>query len=728
MANELRTKPRPRARTPLVLQMHASECGAACLGAVLAHHGRWVSLQELRSTCSVGRDGATAEDIVRAARHHGLTSDGWRKETDQLHTLPLPVIVFWEFNHFVVLEGIGRDRFYLNDPAIGHRTVDADTFDRSFTGIVLTFEPDARFERTRPPPGILRRLQPWFRGTAGGIVLAAASGVMLALLSLAIPLALGVFVDHVYGGANPWAGMLAGALAVCAVLTYALTWLKETTLHRLSIRLAVIGSDRCLSRLLRLTADFFCHRFTGDLTARTQAIDRIAEGASHQLLNVLIELAISIVFFIVMLLYDPILAAIVLGLAGVNIVLMRAITRTRVEANHMLRQEQGMLLGIGMSGLRRQELLNATGRDDSFFSRWGGHQARELAARHRFTELGHVNMALPGLFSLLGGAVVLLLGALQVMAGEMTLGTMMSFYIVAGMFLAPVGRFVEFADQLQTLEADLGRLDDIFGTPEAARFANAAAPSGRLETVEGRLRLSGRVELRNITFGYRPNRPPLIDDFNLVLDPGQRVAIVGASGSGKSTLSHLIAGIHQPWSGEILFDGIPLGDIPHEVLLNTLSLVDQNIALFAATIRDNLTMWNPAVPDHALVDAARDACIHDEIINRPLGYDSPVSEGGRNFSGGQRQRLEIARALVNRPSVLILDEATSALDAATEERIDRALRQRGASCFIIAHRLSTIRDSDQILVLQKGRIVQRGTHDVLMQDRSGHYCKLVRSA
>ena len=728
MKNRLEAKRKKRVRTPLILQMHASECGAACLGAVLAHYGRWVPLQELRKTCLVGRDGATAADILQAARHYGLVGHGWRKEIDQLHTMPFPVILHWEFSHFVILEGIGRDRFHLNDPAIGHRTVSTDTFDKSFTGIALTFEPAPQFERTDSPPGVFRRLRPWFRGTASEIVLAVASGLMLALLSLATPLLLGVFIDHVFGGAAPWGGILAGALAVCAVLTYALTWFKEACLRGLSIRLSVIGSDRCLSHLLRLATEFFCHRFAGDLTARAQAIDRIAAGMSNQFLNVLIELAISVVFFIVMLLYAPMLAAIIVGLAGLNIALMRAITRMRVEENVVLRHEQGTLLGIGMSGLCRQELLNATGRDDNFFSRWSGYQARELAARHRFTELGHVNASLPGLLTLLGNAVVLLLGALQVMAGEMTLGAMMSFYVVAGMFLAPVGRFVEFADQLQTLEADLNRLDDITAAPESPHLADTTAAPGRLETVDGRLRLTGRVELRNVTFGYTHKRPPLIDDFSLVVEPGQRVAIVGSSGSGKSTLSHLIAGIHQPWSGEILFDGIPLGDIPHEVLLNTLSLVDQNIVLFAATIRDNLTLWNTVVPDDALVEAARDACIHDEIISRPLSYDTLVDEGGQNFSGGQRQRLEIARALVNRPSILILDEATSALDAATEEMIDLALRRRGASCLIIAHRLSTIRDSDQIVVLQNGRIVQRGTHDALMQDRSGHYFELIRSA
>ena len=727
MKDAPKAKSKQRVRTPLILQMHASECGAACLGAVLAYHGRWVPLQELRNACAVGRDGSTAADIVAAAQQYGLVSSGWRKDIDQLQAMQFPVILHWGFKHFVVLEGVGRNQFYVNDPGVGHRTIGMETLNRSFTGVVLTFEPVPQFERTGSPASLLGRLRSWFRGAASGIALAVASGMVLALLSLATPLVLGVFVDHVLGGTQPWAGLLAGALAVCATLTYFLTWFKEACLHRLFVRLSVIGSDRCVSRLLRLATDFFYHRFAGDLTVRAQAVNRIAMGLSSQFLNVLIELAISVVFLIVMLIYDAVLAAIVMGLALLNIVLMRAITRVRVEENHVLRHEQGMLLGIGMSGLHHQEFLNATGRDDTFFGRWSGYQARELAARQRFAEFGHVNTALPGLFNLLGSGVVLLLGALQIMAGGMTLGTMMSFYVIAGMFLAPVGRFVEFADQLQTLEADLDRLDDITEAPQAPHQAGTSAQPDRLETADGRLRLAGRVELRNVTFGYNRKRPPLIDDLSLTIEPGQRVAIVGASGSGKSTLSQLIAGIHEPWSGEILFDGIPFGDIPHEVLLNTLAVVDQNIVLFAATIRENLTFWNSAFPDDVIVEAAKDACIHDEIVSRPLGYETLVDEGGKNFSGGQRQRIEIARALVNRPSVLILDEATSALDAATEEMVDLALRRRGASCLIIAHRLSTIRDSDQIIVLQKGQIVQRGTHDTLMQDRSGHYFRLVQS-
>ena len=716
-----------RVRTPPFLQLHATDCGAACLGIVLAHHGRWAPLQQLREDCSVGRDGSNAADIARAAIHHGLNANGWRKDVEQLRKMTFPLILHWAMDHFVVLEGVGRNCFYLNDPAAGRRTVSAGEFDRNYTGVALQFEPGPEFQRTARPPGIIHRLVPWLRGTGGAIAHAAACGGMLALLLLATPLLLGVFVDQVFGRGEPWGGLLAGALAASAFLVYLLTWLKMRCLRKLSLKLAIDASVRCVSRLLRLDIGFFTRQLAGDVVTRIQSIDRISAGISNHLLSLLIELAVSLVFFAAMLIYDSLMAAIVLGLAVSNVGLMRLVTRLRVTENHKLLREQGLLYGVSFSGLQRMEFLRSTGGEDRLFARWGGYQARELVARQRFAELGHVNAALPNLFLLFGHAVVLLLGASQVMAGEMTLGALMGFYVLAGMFLAPVGRFVAFADELQTLEADLNRLDDVMKAPAVADGSSSGETADRLQTVDGKLRLTGRVELCGVTFGYERNKPPLIEDLSLTVEPGQRIALVGFSGSGKSTLAQLAAGILQPWSGEILFDGLPVGDVPREVLSASFSIVEQRSLLFSATIRENLTLWNPTAPDEALSDAARDACIHDEIISRPLGYDSMVDEGGSNFSGGQRQRLEIARALTNNPSIVILDEATSALDATTEERIDRALRRRGVSCLIIAHRLSTIRDCDRIIVLSAGRAVQSGVHEELMMDEDGLYASLVRS-
>ena len=720
---------RRRVRTPLLLQLTQTECGAASLGIVLAHFGRWVSIEELRETCSVGRDGCSAADIFRAARRYGLEVKGWRKQPRDLRNMPLPMILFWEFNHFVVLEGFDKGRFLINDPGNGHRTISEEEFDHAFTGVTLTFEPGRHFQPGGIQPGLLYRILPWLRDVKGPLAFAMGCGLLLALPALVLPFLMGLFVDFVLSGHEPaWGAVLTGGLLAAGGLLYLLTWLKERCLRRLSVRLSVDHAERFMARLFRLPMRFFSHRLSGDLTSRIQLLDAIAEMSTRHFVGIFIELVTGLAFLGLMLAYNPLLCAVVVGLGVLSAVAMRLLARLRTDENRRLRREQGMLYGIGMFGLSKIDTLQATAGEDDFYSRFTGHQARELLARQRFTELGYVNAALPVLFLIAGNAAVLGLGGWGVMSGDMTVGMLTGFYMAAASFLQPIGRFVQFADMFQILEADLQRLDDVFDAAEDDDFEPAPDAAGdRASTFAGRLRLKGRIELRNVTFGYQHNREPLLEDFSLAIEPGQRVAIVGPSGSGKSTVAALVAGIHRQWSGEVLIDGHPRSAIPRELLVDSVSLVDQHIFLFADTVRENLTMWVPEVPDHALVAAARDAMIHEEIISRPLGYDAPVEEAGRNFSGGQRQRLEIARSLVNNPSLLILDEATSSLDSITEVRIDDRLRRRGCTCLIVAHRLSTIRDCDLIVVLDRGREVQRGSHEDLMQDVGGLYRSLVES-
>jgi len=592
---------------------------------------------------------------------------------------------------------------------------------------VLRAEPTPEFQPGGEPPGIFRTLWPWLRGARGSLAYVVLAGLLLTVPALALPVLLSMFVDNVLSGTEPsWGTVLVAGTAAVGVFAYLLNWLQQFTLRKLAVQLSVVNAERMLWRLFRLPSQYFAHRFAGDLTSRVQLVDGVASNSSRYLVAITVELVMSALLLGLMLFFDATLALIVAGVGLANIGVMRLLRSLRTDEFRQVRREQALLAGIGTAGLRNIDSLRATATEDDFFVRWSGYQARELTARQKFIELGYVIATFPALFLLLGGMAVLGFGGWRVMSGDMTIGTLMGFYLLAGNFLGPIGRFVQFADVFQILEADLQRIDDVLDAPEDPTLgAGGGKEATRVRTLNGRLRLAGAIELRDVTFGYQRNRQPLIESFSLTVKPGQRVAIIGPTGSGKSTLLRLISGEYTPLSGEILFDGVPAREIPRNVLTGSVAAVDQQIFLFAASVRDNLTMWNPTVGDQRIVDAATDALIHDEIMSRALGYDSLVEEGGRNFSGGQRQRLEIARALVNNPSVLFLDEASSTLDAVTEERIDDALRRRGCTCLIVAHRLSTIRDCDQIIVLDRGREIQRGTHTELVADADGLYSQLL---
>lgn len=714
-------------RTPLLMQLEATDCGAACLGIVLAHHGRWISLEQLREECHVGRDGSNLSDIAQAARAHGMRATGRTMELRHVARLPCPTILFWGFNHFVVLEGVSRDRYYVNDPAEGHRAVGRETFYREFTGAVLELEPGPEFQRHGSRRSGLQRLWPLLEGHGSRLARIAALGLLLALMSLVLPFLLAVFVDgFLEGGQSDLGGALIAGMLSAGAGAYVLTWLQMRSLRELVVRLSIVQSDRFLDTLLRLPLRFFAHRLPGDLAMRLRQIDQVADIGAGQLVRIAVDLVMSVAFLAVMLVWNLPLACAVAGLGISCYFLTRVLTRLRRDQNHRLRREQGMLAGQSAAGLQSIESLLATARENDFFSDWSGRQARELKARQEFAELGHVAASLPYLFQLLTAVAVFGFGGWLMMLEQVSIGALMGFYVLAGNFIRPVTRVAQFSDLLETLEADLSRMEDVLHAPrKLAHAANVQDAHRQVAALQGQLRLIGKLEVRGVTFGYQRSRDPLIDDLSLTIEPGQRIAVVGPSGSGKSTLAQLTAGLYPPWSGDILFDGHPLAEIPREVFYRSVAIVDQHPVLFAASIRDNLTMWDATTPDDFVTAAARDAAIHGDIIGRPAGYDSPVEEGGRNFSGGQRQRMEIARALVNNPSLLILDEATSALDPTTELLVDDGIRRRGCSCLIIAHRLSTIRDADRIFVVDKGRIVEQGTHDEL-HARDSVYRRLIQ--
>lgn len=717
---------RPIRRTPVFQQIQASECGAASLGIVLAGLGKWVGMNELCKACGVSRDGCSAADIQRAARVHGVEVTGWQRSAEYLKTLGTPAILFWEFSHFLVLEGFRNNRYYINDPANGHYTLDETTFKDRYMGIVLLVRPGPDFAPAGRPFALHRQLAPWLREQKTPIGLAFVLGVLLAIPTLTLPELLRYFTDTATGPQPPSAPLVIGGAVVIALALFAIVWGQQRILLAASTRIAVTQSERFLATLLRLPMTYFAQRLSGELASRTRLLDNIANTATTRLAQLMIELTMSMIYLVWIVLQDVPLAAMAVLIASLNVLLARWVSHRRKDESFRLRRSQGMLSGIGAMGAKNLDILRASGAEGDFFTRFSGYQALELGSRQRSAELGAIASALPPFFLMIGGAVVLGVGGLRVVSGDMSIGDVVATYFVIGSFLLPIGRYVESVGLIQILEADMRRVQDVLDA-DTGSDTDAPAKSDRLVSIGRRIRLSGRLELRGVTFGYRPHHEPIIEGFSLSLEPGQRIALVGPSGSGKSTLASLIAGVHQPWSGQILFDGHPRDDIPREVAIDSVAYVTQRANLFSGTVRDNLTMWNPTVPDALVVDAAQDAHIHDEIARRPLGYDTPVEEGGDNFSGGQRQRLEIARALVARPSLIVLDEATSDLDAAVEARIDDALRRRGCACLIVAHRLSTIRDSDEILVLDQGRTVQRGQHEELMLDETGLYHALVTS-
>jgi NHLM bacteriocin system ABC transporter peptidase/ATP-binding protein len=716
---------RSRVRTPTVLQMEATECGAASLAMILAYFGRIVPLEELRVACGVSRDGTKASNIVKAAREYGLQVRGFKREPRELYNDPLPVIVFWNFNHYLVVEGFGWGKVYLNDPASGRRVVSDEEFDRSFTGVVLTFGKTKEFRSGGETQRWLHLLGHRLAGTRSTLAF-----VVLATLALVIPGIVAavfsrVFVDIILvEGLKRWLRPLIMIMAATACFNALCTYLQERALLRLETRLSITSSAEFLWHVLRLPIEFFAQRFPGEIGSRVEINDRVASLLSGELAINIVNTFLIGLYAALMYQYDAKLTLISVAIAATNLFALWYVARRRTDNNRKLLQERGKLLGTAMSGLQTIETLKATGGEADFFARWSGLHANVINAEQEFGVSSRYLSAIPPFLAGVNIICVLALGGVRVMDGFLSIGMLIMFQSLLSSFMAPVDQLVSLGASVQEVRGDLTRLDDVLRYPaEIAKDAISLVPSSSDENLQ---RLEGWVEFQSVSFGYSRLEEPLIRNLSFQLKPGGRVALVGSTGSGKSTTAKLVSGLYKPWSGEILFDGKPAADIPHEVRTQSIALVDQDIFMLEGSIRQNLTMWDSAIGESEYIRAAKDAAVHDEITAREGGYESFVEEGGRNFSGGQRQRLEIARALVRNPNILILDEATSALDTDNEKVIDDNLRRRGCACIIVAHRVSTIRDCDEIIVLQRGQVVQRGTHDELIK-AGGAYLDLIKA-
>ena len=710
-----------RADTPTVLQMEAVECGAACLAMVLGHYKRWVPLEELRVACGVSRDGSKASNVLRVARVMGMTAKGYKKEPVDLRAMQMPLIVFWNFNHFLVLEGFGDGRVYLNDPGAGKRWVSDAEFDQSFTGVVLAIAPGPDFQLGGDRPSVLRSLARRFQGSGNAISFLVVCGLALVLPGMAIPVFSRVFIDEILvSQRQSWLLPLLVGMAVTGVLRATIKAFEQYYLLRVETKMALATSARFFWHVLRLPVEFYTQRSPGDISSRVAIADRVAHILSADLTASLLAVVTSLFFGVLMFFYDPGLALIAIATVAVSLGVMQYSASRNTQLNQRLAMDGGKLMGASMNGLVVMETIKSTGGEAGYFAKWAGYQSKFLNSTQEVARIGSNLAQLPVLLTAVGNALILGLGSLRVMDGAMTMGTLVAFQSLVASFIAPANQLVGIAGKLQQAQGDVDRLDDVM--KYRVDGLTAPPPEGAVLVTE---KLVGNIEFRNVSFGYSRAEPPLLDNFSLVLTPGQRVALVGPSGCGKSTVSKLMMGLYEPWSGEILFDGRPRNAYDRYALINSIGMVDQDIVLFTGSARDNITMWDTTIAESDIARAAQDACIHDAIMARPGGYDAAIEEGGRNFSGGQRQRIEIARALVNNPRVLVLDEATSALDVATEQLVDDNLRRRGCTCLIVAHRLSTIRDADEIIVLRKGKVVQRGSHSEMIKDRTGAYFALV---
>ncbi len=722
-AKTYKKAPRRRVNTPTILQMEAVECGAAALAMVLAYFGRWVPLEELRQECGVSRDGSKANNVLRAARKYGLEAKGFKySELEKLYELQFPAILFWNFNHFVVLDGFKGDKVILNDPAQGPREITMTELDGSYSGVVLTFKTGPEFKKGGASPKMLPALRRRLVGSEAALLYTILCGLLLVVPGLIIPTFTRVFIDDYLLGGQAWlVKPLLWAMAATVVVHGFLTWLQKHTLLRLETKLSLTTSSRFFTHILQLPAAYFGQRFSGEIGSRVMINDRVAQMVSGRLAGMVIDSMMTVFYAGLMFLYDVTLTITVILIALLNVGAIKLAARARTDGSRRLMQDKGKLTGVSMNGLQMIETIKATGSEAEFFSRWAGYYAKTINNEQFLQVLAQISTAVPPLVQTMSTAAVLVLGGLKVMDGQLTIGMLVAYQTLLSSFTRPLNAFVQFGADMQELQADMNRLDDVLRYPADPQYKQTREA---LKFDPKVVKLSGHVELRDITFGYSPLEPPLVENFNLVVQPGKRVAFVGASGSGKSTAAKLISGLFQPWSGDILFDGVPRTQVPRDLIANSMAVVDQEVFLFGGTVNENVSMWDTTVQPQRISRAAKDAAIDDVIESREGGYQSRVQEGGGNFSGGQCQRLEITRSLVGEPTILILDEATSALDPATEQHIDESLRRRGCTCIIIAHRLSTVRDADEIIVMERGKIVQRGTHEE-MKDIEGPYQRLM---
>ncbi len=706
-------------KVPVIMQMEALECGAACLTMILAYYKKWIPLEQVRSDCGVSRDGSNAKNVLVAARHYGLNASGYRYEPEDLKKSgEFPCIIHWGFNHFVVLDGFKGKKAVLNDPARGAVEVTMEEFDSNFTGICLLFSPTEAFVPDGKQKSVLTFVKKRLKGAGTAIALTFTMAVISALIGIIQPGFSRVFIDRLLTGTNPdWALPFLIGLSAISIIQIIIEGINAVYTNRINGKLATVGNTSFFWKVLRMPMEFFSQRMAGDIYQRQGTNATIANSLVNTFAPLALNAAMLIFYLVVMVRYSVVLSLI--GIASVifNLFLSKIISSKRVNLTRVQMRDRGKLAGVTVSGIEMIETIKASGAESGFFSRWAGYQASVNTQEVKYAKLNQALGLLPSFVSMLTNTTVTMLGVWFVMQGSFTVGMIMAFQGFLGSFLSPAMTLISAGQGLQEMRTEMERVEDVMQYPtDVEDEPDDPAASYK--------KLGGNITIKGLTFGYSKLDRPLIEDFDLNLKAGNSVAFVGQSGCGKSTLSKLISGLYKPWSGEILFDGTPISQISHSVFTGSLAVVDQDITIFEDTIENNIKMWDKSIEDFEMIMAARDAQIHEDIMQRENGYQYRLIEGGKDFSGGQRQRLEIARVLAQDPTIIILDEATSALDAKTEAEVVKNITNRGITCIVIAHRLSTIRDCNEIIVMDHGKVAERGTHEELYA-KNGIYTELI---
>ena len=708
------------AKVPVVMQLEALECGAAALCMVMAYYGKWVPLEQARLDCGVSRDGSNAKNIYLAAEHYGFSVKAFRLSPESLKAEGrFPCIIHWNMNHFVVLDGFRGKYVYINDPARGEVKVTWDEFDKAFTGVTITPVPGENFEPSGKRRSTLTFARKRLIGAGAAVAFVMLTTAISYLFGIANSVTSRIFMDRLLTGINrDWLYPFISVMILLAAIQIIVAWAQAVYSLKINGKMAVIGSTTYMWKVLRMPMEFFSQRLAGDIQSRAGMNASIAGTLVNTFAPLLLNTVMMVFYLVLMLRQSPMLTLIGIVTLVLNIVMSRIISDRRINITRVQMRDAGKLEAATVSGIEMIETIKASGAENGFFQKWAGYQASVNAQDVKAARTNQFIGMIPAFFSTLANYAVLVAGVYMTMQGTFTLGAVLMFQGFLGSFMSPAMTLVSAGQMIQEMRTQMERVEDVMEYPEDENVAE------RETEVTELAKLKGNIELKNITFGYSRLDKPLIEDFSLSLKTGQRVALVGASGCGKSTVSKLVSGLYQPWSGEILFDGKPRSAYPREVMVGSLAVVDQDIVLFEDTAANNIKMWDDSIQDFEMILAARDAQIHDDITALSGGYQHKLTSGGRDLSGGQRQRLEIARVLAQDPTIIILDEATSALDARTEYEVVKAIRDRGITCIVIAHRLSTVRDCDEIIVLDHGKVAERGTHDELMA-LGGAYADLV---